>query len=245
MSAFAFDFASTDGTLNVSPTVATLDVRGALAPLRRILSADLPPSVRFEDAWAELDALEGVFVDALLRFDGMVAADNYDAEVQHAKDLEQERDDEETRREAAESRLEEYLQADEDTVEHVLASLLVEQSKHDDEIARFKEKAKIAGETAEKYKRDAADADAERSKLAARMGSWLEDRTAAETADHFRAKCEAACRERADYANAVRDGIAMLRRDAGRSKVRQQALRDVEEAIATAERRIREKASAP
>ncbi len=99
----AFDFASTDGTLDVSPTVATLDVRGALSRLRRILSADLPPSVRFEDARAELDALEGVFVDALLRFDGMVDADNYEAEVQRAKDLEQERDDEETRREAAES----------------------------------------------------------------------------------------------------------------------------------------------
>ena len=46
----AFDFASTDGTLDVSPTVATLDVRGALSRLRRILSADLPPSVRFADA---------------------------------------------------------------------------------------------------------------------------------------------------------------------------------------------------
>ncbi len=100
------------------------------------------------------------------------------------------------------------------------------------------ERAKIASDASNK-------ASLEREEMRARMGVWLEDRTAVETADHYREKCEAACRERADYANAVRDGIAMLRRDAGRSKVRQQALRDVEEAIATAERRIREKASAP
>ena len=201
--------------------------------LRRILSADLPPSVRFEDARAEPRRLEGMLVDAVLtvRRDG--GRGRPTRRVQAAKDLEDKSaTTRRTRRETAESQLEEYEQADEDSVEHVLASLLKERCCTTTRSRRCRRRS-----TTPSTREDRSDAAKRTTRLerATRCRpawpSWLVDRTAAESSDHFRAKYEGACRERADYANAVRDALCDQRQSAGRSKVKREVLDSLEQAI--------------
>jgi hypothetical protein len=233
----AFDFTTTDGTLDVSPTVATLDVRGALSRLRRILSPGYYEkaiggwSGAIGEARDALDDLESDLVAAFLRFDGWVDPGNAEATEQRAKDLEEERDDEEKRADAAEARLEEYLQADEDTVEHVLASLLSEQAKHDAEIERSKQKAADAVAASEVWRKEAGVANASRAEMYARMGNWEKDQTAAESSDRFRDMFERACRERDAVRLAVREGLASAAKVVGKSPTRREALAEAERAI--------------
>jgi hypothetical protein len=227
----AFDFAATDGTLDVSPTVATLDVRGALAPLRRLLAPYIGEDQASRDARAALEELETTLVEAFLRFDGWVDPGNAEATEQRAKDLEGERDDEEKRADAAEARLEEHEQADEDTIEHVLASLLLEQAKHDAEIERFKQKAANAVAASEVWRKEAGVANASRAEMYARMGNWEKDQTAAESSDRFRDMFERACRERDAVRLAVREGLMSAAKVVGKSPARREALAEAERAI--------------
>lgn len=97
----------------VSPTVATLDARTQFASLRRLLGSERP------EIREEIDRLTEVLADTLMEFDGLVLPEDLasrDAELKDmAADLEDmsaELDEEITRRETAESRLEELLQAE-------------------------------------------------------------------------------------------------------------------------------------
>jgi hypothetical protein len=60
------------------------------------------------------------------------------------------------------------------------------------------------------------------------MASWSSDKTAAETADHYREKYEAAVKREEAIGVTVRRAIDAAYQDAGKSKVRREAVRAVE-----------------
>lgn len=228
----AFDFACTRGVLDVSPTVATLDVRVELAVLRSLATSG------FEHA--ELDRLEQVLVDAFVRMDGYVDPGNHGVLEEKVKDLETElreeegrREKEEGRREKAEAALETYLETDEDTVEQVLAGLLKEQGEHDAEIEAMKARIKLADEVSDKLRRDAQNDRRQLEEMRVRMGVWLEDKTAAETADMYREKCETVRREREDIVRTVRETLEYLENGSPRSEVRRYVIHDIRNTLAS------------
>jgi len=149
----AFEFAFSGGRLDVSPTVATLDVRGELSTLRRIASrGDIDPL----DISEELARLEAALVDAFLRFDGYIPSADHEMIVERLKDVEMELDDEIQAREKAEERLETYQQTDEGTIEQVLAKLLKDEIEHDTEIALMRTQVKTYREQSDRLRSDAA-----------------------------------------------------------------------------------------
>jgi DNA repair ATPase RecN len=217
-----------------SPTVATLTVRGQFAPLRRLLSRlPVPPDDR-HDLDAALDELVYAFTESLLAFEGFVPKEDAEALEEQVKDLRAEANDETTRREDAEQKLENLLQAATDSPEELTSKLALAADREkglQEQIERLKAKVVHADERVTAYAKDASEAAREVTAVRARMAVWLEDRTAAETADHYREKYDAKCREHADFFNGVRRALTDARKVAGRSKVKTAFLSTIEGAI--------------
>ena len=119
---------SDDGAVVISHTVATLNARAMFARLRSLAAqAGMPPDDRAE-LQEELDALVDQTADVLWAFAGTVDEKTYEAAVREAEDkdgavddLTREKEDEETRADEAEAKLEELLQAATDTPDELLS----------------------------------------------------------------------------------------------------------------------------
>jgi chromosome segregation ATPase len=223
---------SSGEAVQVSYTVATLDARGEFRRLRTLAGAMTP------EARDEIDRLVDVLTDAYQRVDGMVDDESYCSRVEglqsDLKDAEKQVAEEEEKRQAAESRLEELLQAAEETPEAVQSRLTVaiaKQADHDAELARMKARMDRAEE---QCKRERDDASVARTQLAAaqyRMASWYTNKKAVETADHYRIKYEEAMAQFNGLRDAMRKSIQLAYADAARSKVKREAIRSVETGV--------------
>ena len=231
---------SSGEAIQVSYTVATLDARSKMARMRTLLSR---PGYQDGDALreaiaAELDNLTDVLTDAYKRVDGMVDDESYCSRVEQLQsdleDAEKQATEEEEKRQAAESRLEELLQAAEETPDAVQSRLTVaiaKQVDHDVELARMKSRMERAEA---QCKQERTDAEAARAALNAanyRMASWSTDKKAVETADHYRIKYEEAMKELGNLKGTYRNAINLAYADAARSKVKREAIRSVESGV--------------
>ena len=103
--------------LKVSPTVATLDARTQFATLRRLLSSERA------EIHEELDRLTEHLADVLVAFDGLAPPSELESRDEELRDLRAEGDDMQDRMETAEQRLEELLQAADDSPKKLTSKL--------------------------------------------------------------------------------------------------------------------------
>ena len=228
---------SSGEAIQVSYTVATLDARSKMSRMRMLLSR---PGYQDGDALreaiaAELDNLTDVLTDAYKRVDGMVDDESYMAEreahEQELADCEKTISEKDAEIEILQLAVEQYRKVvddGDDAVKVQCASLIDQQGQHDAEIERMRGMVKRAEESVEGYRK----ASAHDAKVAAdanrRMAAWGQDKTAAETADHYREKCNSLSDELTALRSNMRRALDAAYQDAGKSKVRREAVRAVE-----------------
>src|ERR1700721_4623596 len=76
--------------------------------------------------------------------------------------------------------------------------------------------AKREKENADRYAREASEANRERNAALARMASWSTDKTAAQTADHYREKYEAAVKREETFARQLSKAFTTAHHRAGK-----------------------------
>ena len=222
--------------VQISYTEATLDARSQFQRLRLLTQGNYASGEALREALgSEIDRLIDVLTDAYHRVDGMVDDESYCARVEglqgEVDDLEKSVADETEKREAAEARLEELLQAAEETPESVQSRLTVaiaRQADHDAELARMKSRMERAEEQCKIERAEAARARTALDAANYRMASWSADKTAAETADHYRAQYEAAMRRERVRLDSMRAALANARTEAGKSAKAKEIVRIVE-----------------
>ncbi|MHB8564708.1 MAG: hypothetical protein ACYDDA_12360 [Acidiferrobacteraceae bacterium] len=223
---------SSGEAISVSYTVATLDARSEFSRLRRLLGSATP------EAQGELDRLVDVLTDAYHARDGMVDDESYMAAREGFQDEIAQLEDELRDREAeceklggVVAELQETLKVSPDQLRVDNAALIAEKAGHEAEIARWKGLAERETATATRYAREVTEANAALSAANYRMASWSSDKTAAETADHYRIKYEEACKRFDGLRAAMQSAIKLAYQDAARSKVKREAIRAVESGV--------------
>ena len=213
-----------------TPTSAVLHARGVFAPLvGRLAGIRLPPDDHHE-LQEELDALVDAYADTLQAFDGYADPGEHEALQEQVKDLRVDLEKAEEAAEVLEQKLTELVQAASDTPDELQSkytTALARQVQHDEEIARMKAKVDSAVASVEVYRRERAQAADQALKAETRMASWSQDRTAAETADHYREKYDQNLQEFTDYAGLVRKAVAAGREVAGRSKIAREVIETI------------------
>jgi molecular chaperone GrpE (heat shock protein) len=202
----------TGEAVRVSHTEATLDARGQFAALRTMLAGYMQN---------EVDRLVDVLTDAYHARDGMVP-DEVHADVR--KDYERLEEDIGARDEKIE-KLEEKLSEEralfrctDSELHRKVADLLDAQSRHDAKVKLLEEKLAVEQAYAQRMGRECAAAMGRVGALNIRMASWLENRTAAETADHYREKYDAALRACNDTVDRLHAAYVTATRKAGKRK---------------------------
>jgi chromosome segregation ATPase len=179
---------------------------------------------------SELDNLTDVLTDAYQRVDGMVDDESYTAACEGFQDEIGKLEDELRDREAeceklggVVAELQDQLKASPDQLRVDNAELVAEKAGHDAEIERARGMAKREKENADRYAREASEANRERNAALAR-------KTATETADHYREKYEAAVKREEAFAQQVSAAFTNARGQAGKRKAVLEGIRMVEDA---------------
>ena len=224
---------SSGEAIQVSYTVATLDARSKMSRMRMLLSR---PGYQDGDALreaiaAELDNLTDVLTDAYQRVDGMVDDESYMTAREGFRDEIEKLEDEVTEKEkeidVLNERVEEYqqiLKGSEDATQMKLAELLQKQETHERDLQRMHDKARQADERAR-------TATAQLAANQIRMAAWSSDKTAVETADHYRIKYEEAIKGWDALKTQVNAALKAAHLDAGRSKVKAETIRYISNLI--------------
>jgi hypothetical protein len=177
----------------------------------------------------------------LVAFDGLAPPSELESRDERIRGLDGEVDEEQKMRKAAETKLEELLQAAEDNPEALTSKLAIAKSNEEgllEQIARLEGKVKHAEECGEIWKQESGKARVERDQMRARMACWLEDRTAAESSDYYRVKYDQAIRHEEQVQRAILTGCNDARK-AATSKTRRDAVYATEAAIDAALKRER------
>jgi hypothetical protein len=130
-------------------------------------------------------------------------------------------------------RVEEYqqiLEGSEDATQMKLAELLQKQETHERDLQRMHDKARQADERARDAELRASTATAQLAANQIRMAAWSSDKTAVETADHYREKYEASVKREEAFARQVSAAFASARGQAGKRKAVLEGIRMVEDA---------------
>ena len=231
---------SSGEALSVSYTVATLDARTEFARLRRLLAPFIGEDSANVEARGECERLVDVLTDAYHAQDGMVDDESYCAKVEslteQLDDMQDDLEKETAKREEAEARLRQLLEAAEETPDAVqsrLTEAIARQAEHNAEIARYKAVAEREKATATQYAKEASKANAALNAANYRMASWSTDKKAVETADHYRIKYEEAMARETKARDALKYALQAAYADAARSKVKRETLRSLEASIET------------
>lgn len=198
--------------LRISHTEATLDARGQFAALRTMLAGYMQN---------EVDRLVDVLTDAYHARDGMVHDETHAALQKDAEKLEADLGKKEAAIEALEEKLSEeraLLRCTDSELHRKVADLIDEQTRHGAKVKLLEEKLAAEQAYAKRMGRECAAATGRAGALTIRMASWLEDKTAAETADHYRGKYDAAIRDYNDAMDRLRAAYVTATRKAGKRK---------------------------
>ena len=180
-----------------------------------------------------------MLTDAYHAQDGMVDDESYCARVEslteQLDDMQDDLEKETAKREESEARLEQLLQAAEETPDAVqsrLTEAIARQADHDvrDRPLQGPRRAREG----DRYAIRQGSLRGQRAPLNAanyRMASWSTDKKAVETADHYRIKYEEAMKELGDLKGTYRKAINLAYADAARSKVKREAIRAVESGV--------------
>jgi chromosome segregation ATPase len=222
---------SSGEAMRISYTEATLDARGEFRRLRAMAGA-MTPEVR-----EEIDRLVDVLTDAYKRVDGMVDDESYMAAREGFRDeiekLEGEVTEKEKEIDVLNERVEEYqqiLKGSEDATQMKLAELLQKQETHERDLQRMHNKARQADERARDAELRASTATAQLAANQIRMAAWSSDKTAVETADHYRERANAVSDELTALRKNVREALDVTAAHT-KSKVRREAIREVGDLI--------------
>lgn len=229
MNALALKYLS-DGELHVSSTVATLEARAQFAKLRRMLSFNTQAHEVEVDA--EIDRLVDHLADVLHSVDGFVTPDQLKSEVEDASSevgtLEERLNEKEEECENLEADVEKLerqvkdlqstIDESEDELRTRISDLIEKQQRHDAEIERMGRKVAHAEEGFAAMSKAAARDRNERMTAETRMAAWSSDKTAAETADHYREKYELATQRESDLTKRINSAFVAAHHDAGKRK---------------------------
>ena len=218
----------TGEAVSCSHTEATNEARREFASLKATL--DSVPYLDYRDKIdAEIARLVEVLTESLHSRDGMVHDEthaaqqaHYRSEIEELEKTAREQDDEIDKLRAQIRALEQAAQASGDGLRVQIAELLSDKQAHDDEIAKYRDRAKFADTMCAAMSKRADEDRQARIAAETRMASWSSDKTAAQTADHYRERYEQQLRHNEELHRQIEkafdDGIlnasSKVRRDA-------------------------------